>query len=378
MRWASRAAALATLAAVGCVAREPSATRPRPVMAVSRQGVVSSMSPCDGGYGAGCVVAGVARDDPRAPTGDGQACYAGNADVCTQLGNMLYGQDDARAVEFYVRACNGASADGCSDLGDAYREGRGVARDVSRALSFYERACDLGESSTCGMLGNWYRLGGDGVAPNNDRAAESYARACRAGNAETCDGLGDAYRLGEGTAQDDSLAAHFYEQACKGGYPIGCAQLAKTYELGLGSPKDDARALALFKAAGDTTEGATGLGRMYQYGRGIGRDEARAGELFKSVCDEIGTPEQARGLPRPVGAPPLLTGPPTLPSYACGEVWLRGLGVKADRARAVLMFRQACAKHPAAYPLQGPFPYLSSEADAASCARLRELGADAK
>jgi hypothetical protein len=63
------------------------------------------------------------------------ACEAGNATACTNLG-VLYAQgrgvtkDVGRARELYEQGCDDGNATGCVNLGVLYEDGRGVAKDV--------------------------------------------------------------------------------------------------------------------------------------------------------------------------------------------------------------------------------------------------------
>ena len=57
-------------------------------------------------------------------------------------------QDDAKAVSLYRQACEAGNALSCNDLGWMYKEGRGVVRDDAQAVYLFRQACDDGNEAS--------------------------------------------------------------------------------------------------------------------------------------------------------------------------------------------------------------------------------------
>ena len=87
-------------------------------------------------------------------------------------------KDEKRAVELFFRA--DAENDGLEEaqvaLGDAYREGRGVDKNMNEALNWYAKAADADNERAFLRLGNIYEKG-DGVVVDHRLAAKYYKKA---------------------------------------------------------------------------------------------------------------------------------------------------------------------------------------------------------
>ena len=251
-----------------------------------------------------------------------QACEAGNATDCYNLGYMYYTGDGVepdrvRAAELFRLACEGGVASGCGSLGHMYAEGE----DKARAAELYGRACEYGDAIGCGRLGRMY-YNGEGVGQDLARAAELQERACEGGDYFGCAGLGYMYAEGEGVQEDKLRAAELYRRACEGGATSGCNNLGIMYGQGEGVTQDSRRAAELYSRAcegGDAT-GCGRLGNMYRHGEGVRQDRARAAELFERACDG-GVVQGCVGL---------------------AYMYYEGEGVRQDRARAADSFERAC------------------------------------
>lgn len=61
-------------------------------------------------------------------------------------------KDEAEAAALYGQACDAGDAVGCDNLGQMYAEGKGVAADATRAVALYRRACEGGLPLGCEHL----------------------------------------------------------------------------------------------------------------------------------------------------------------------------------------------------------------------------------
>lgn len=97
---------------------------------------------------------------------------------CLYMHGKGVAKDEKRAVELFVLA--DAANDGLEEaqvaLGDAYREGKGVDRNMVEALNWYVKAADADNENALLRLGNIYEKG-DGVVANRRLAAKYYKRA---------------------------------------------------------------------------------------------------------------------------------------------------------------------------------------------------------
>jgi TPR repeat protein len=110
---------------------------------------------------------GVALDAERAYALYEHACERHAASGCRGAAQMLARMSDSagsrnfeqKAAALDAEDCNDGEAASCALLADAYRDGRGVEKDVKRAARFYAVGCEQGVESACEGL---KRLPGDG------------------------------------------------------------------------------------------------------------------------------------------------------------------------------------------------------------------------
>jgi TPR repeat protein len=160
-----------------------------------------------------------------------QACDAGNAKACDDLGDIYdlgwgVAQDHSRSAALYLKACNAGNADGCLGLGISYGNGDGVERDFSRARELYSESCDKGNALGCAYLGDVYR-NGFGVAQDYQRAVVLYTKSCETGLefGYGCAALGGMYQNGYGVRKDLEKSKQLYDKACMLGNKDGCTLL---------------------------------------------------------------------------------------------------------------------------------------------------------
>jgi TPR repeat protein len=117
---------------------------------------------CDGGDAIGCVELGkLMLTDKKLNAGDAQfvfrkACYGGEFEGCTWLGNMrqegLGGMKSSPKIanKFYEKGCKEGSALACYKLGLNTAAGEGTKKNKAMAAKFMERACQAGHEPACG------------------------------------------------------------------------------------------------------------------------------------------------------------------------------------------------------------------------------------
>jgi len=125
----------------------------------------------------------IKADPAQARTLWEQACQAGHAPACGQLGALLSRGADAggRPRELLQRACDADDEASCGELGALYAEGRGVPRDEARAIQIWLGLCDRGVAAGCTNLGRHYR---QRALP--DEARRYLDRGCAAGDPGAC------------------------------------------------------------------------------------------------------------------------------------------------------------------------------------------------
>ena len=208
------------------------------------------------------------------------------------------------------------------NLGEAYRNGRGVKKNLAAAVNLYERAYEGGKSSddSINTIANFYD------DANNPTAAVNWWTIGAKKNFPKClFNLGWAYRNGRGVKKNLAAAVNLYEKAYKGGK----------------SSDDSIDTIANFyNDANNPTEAVTwwtigakknfpkclaNLGMMYRYGRGVNKDWAKAVAYFKQAIEA----EVNSGLPEDF----------------LGEIYcLGGYGITRDYEKSVTYYEQALAK----------------------------------
>jgi serine/threonine-protein kinase len=134
------------------------------------------------------------------------------------------GRGEARACG---EACDAGDAGSCTQLGVLYNRGSGVARDLSAAALHYDRGCRGGDLAGCNNLGTIYQHGAVGLRGDRPKAASLYERACNGGHVEACVNLGLLY-LDDPAADTRQRARgrELLQQACAAGLGRACRALA--------------------------------------------------------------------------------------------------------------------------------------------------------
>jgi hypothetical protein len=71
-------------------------------------------------------------------------------------------------------------------MGEAYRTGKGVAKDLPKAAELLARSCDMGCGYGCTNLAKMVRKGQGGLAKDEARADALLQKGCATGDATAC------------------------------------------------------------------------------------------------------------------------------------------------------------------------------------------------
>jgi TPR repeat protein len=159
-------------------------------------------SACDLNDGDGCAGIGdLARDragdNAAAAAAYAEGCDLGSGLACALLGDLYkigrgVSLDPERALEFYERACE---KDGCAGCASAARMLELSPADAPKVEAFEQKVlklgtprCDAGDAYHCSLLGDAYR-DGRGIAKDPVRARKLYRTGCDGGIPRGCDGL---------------------------------------------------------------------------------------------------------------------------------------------------------------------------------------------
>ena len=242
-------------------------------------------------------------------------------------------------------ACKKGRAVACLTAGVIYYTGKGVETDYKKALHFFRRACDGRLGSACYNAATLLRKQAQGnITP---AALHFLRRSCFLRDPDGCSELGIAYR------RDAPRAAQLFARACRAGGLLGCHNLAELTRRGDGVRRNRVKALAMFEALCDKglAIACVSQGMMLESRRSGLRNRPVATRLFELGCKKnlmVGCYRLGLSLRRlnPKRAFALL-------GRACqakiggacvarGEMALKGITGKPDRAAAVGHFESAC------------------------------------
>jgi TPR repeat protein len=96
--------------------------------------------------------------------------------------------------------------------GDAYRDGRGVARNYALALSWYRKAADAFDARAMADVGVMYAEGW-GVTKDPIEAAKWFHKGFLRGDGIAAFNLGKVYAGGQGVSKDEAQAAMCFRVA---------------------------------------------------------------------------------------------------------------------------------------------------------------------
>ncbi len=100
----------------------------------------------------------------KCKNGSSYGCY--ELGMHYELGSSAVKKDEAKAVELYLKSCRMGNTDegllqsmgsgtACVFAATAYKEGKGVEKDVEKAKSILKESCDSGNQKACYYLKNY-------------------------------------------------------------------------------------------------------------------------------------------------------------------------------------------------------------------------------
>lgn len=238
-----------------------------------------------------------------------------------ELPRPEYGFKGVRFEEIYGQK----AVDACSKrLGehpdDAYAKtllARALTKqkEYDEAFVLLESSCAMGDDAGCTLLGSYYLYGFKKRIFDRKRAAELYKEACSNGYPLACLNQGKMYLTGEGIEKDPLRGAEMIYKECEGGFVEACHHYAnsahfkmlpinedkylfasqKVCEAGVDcteywdlieKKKDDvSTALVTEKACKNgLAEACEKLATYYYQGRGVKADMAKSLALYKQAC----------------------------------------------------------------------------------------------
>lgn len=305
----------------------PPASALQAVEADLQPGVWADVEAVDALYATACADG----YDPACAAGDyqGDLAVAGeifapmcgwNDPVACVVAGWAYTQLDTAGDR--VRATDGLLWSGVEDWDRDH-----VSPRESEGAEFFQTACDEGIERGCAELGRAYGWG-LGVPYDPRRAFELFVAACEAGEPVGCKWAGDAQLKALG-----GDAEHWFQTACDQGLPDGCRALSNE-----GDFSDEERTVML----GDACQAGDARACAWY-----------AEWLIEDGLDDQGFAAFERACDAGVGA-------------ACDDLAgyvLNGVGMEADRPRAVALNQRACALGDAAGCLHAAYRAMDAEDD---------------
>jgi len=148
-----------------------------------------------------------------------EACDAGNALACDQLGFMHErGEGVVRTGPKPLRFSESLRRRKCEWLQQPralHYNGTGVAQDKAQAAALYQKACDAGSARGCNNLG-WMLEHGESVASDQPYPSNSIRRPVMPGTRMAATTSAHALQRHR-CAQDKAQAAALYQKACDAG-----------------------------------------------------------------------------------------------------------------------------------------------------------------
>nr|WP_304363658.1 tetratricopeptide repeat protein [Jiella sp. LLJ827] len=230
-------------------------------------------------------------------------------------------KSDEQSFDWTLRAAEAGLTDAMINVSINYCNGTGAIKNNDKAFSQANKAYELKHIDSFPLMHHFYR-NGIGVRPDQERAIEFLAEGIKFNSAECMRILGSCYEFGDGVTKDPAKAVEWYRRAAEMADPRAMLSLASHYEAGICVEEDPAEALRWYRSAAYKGDGHAmwKLGMYYMYGRGVvERDLMQAVKWFGRAADK----RYAAAMD------------------AMGGLYLNGIGVERDAARAVEWFRRA-------------------------------------
>lgn len=232
--------------------------------------------------------------------------------------------DYERAVECYSKAADRAYAAAVNNLGGCYYYGHGVARDRKKALELFERAALFGDTNAMTRLGLCYESGID-CEKDIKKAFGYFQRAAQNNNAIAAYKTALCYESGIGVEVDFKKAFSYFELAASLGHTQAMWHTANYLSDGVGTQRDFWAAFKWYSRGADAGHADCYLQMAHFAFKGVGTVKNYSKAFFcYNKAFELGADKKECAI-------------------RIGVCYLRGLGVKENRARALEWFKKAAA-----------------------------------
>ncbi|MBR0236801.1 MAG: SEL1-like repeat protein [Thermoguttaceae bacterium] len=203
---------------------------------------------------------------------------------------LLFSKDDSKleeGIEWLKKSADKGYPAAIYRLGMQYLYGVGVPKDEKKAFSLIDNAARLKYDLAYNILGYLY-LHGIGVERNEKMAAICYGYGALEGVPESMYWYGRFLCDGYNVKKDVALGYRLIKDAAVNGYNEAEYYIGFDYYIGHFAKKNDKEAFFwLEKAANDGYSSAMSvLGDLYIFGRGVKADRAKAIELYKQSADK--------------------------------------------------------------------------------------------
>jgi TPR repeat protein/transglutaminase-like putative cysteine protease len=173
-----------------------------------------------------------------------------------------------------------------SNLGYLYENGLGVSIDLAEAVRWYRLAADHGDTYSQTRLGYLFERG-LGVPRNDWLAAQWYAKSAEAGDEDGQGWLASMYRDGRGVARNYKEAEKWFSLCAEQGSAWALMNIGLLYvHGGDGVPQDNVKAIDFFRRAaeGGDADALYNLGWAYEQGIGVAADRQKAIEWYSKAA----------------------------------------------------------------------------------------------
>ncbi len=187
---------------------------------------------------------------------------------------------NAEMLRMAREAADGGDPNAMVRIGRAYREGRGVEKDLNKAAEWMRKACSGNHGWTNELFDVLWRIG----TPESYKEMNGVARSRAAeGDAGALGRIGRMYRDGRGEDKDLDKAAEWMRKA----YAKNHAWANELFDVlwKMGTPEADEEMLEIIGVR--ASEGDSGaivrMGRAYRDGKGVKKDVEKAAEWMRKA-----------------------------------------------------------------------------------------------
>lgn len=295
--------------------------------------------------------------------GAGYFAYPASVRAETAGAQAMARGDYARAVKEMAVAAKAGDRQAQYELGVAYRDGKGIGRDLNQAFKWIRQAADHDLAEAQFEVGQM-KEEGEGTEKNVAEAADWYRKAALQGSVPAMYALGELYRNGDGVAKDEAQAVRWYRPAADKNDVDSQLALGKLYQQGAGVPKNLNDAAVWFRKAAQlgSPEGRYLLALLlldgdpgHQMGHSPTRTSVEGMEWLRAASDQGFAPaEYYLGMAHLNGVEAPLDGPAAVrllfraadqgypeALYQLGRIYLQGAVVAQDSQRAYMYLELA-------------------------------------